>query len=110
MSVGCCLPLASACHKLVWELLTFLKYAQINFIQDDMHHDKLSETRSKAGRELVYCSLDRYNVGKHKLVTDSTSVVGLNVCAAPLRSPSLSSSSSVMAEAGTESTPTSRSA
>ena len=46
-----------------------------------MHHDKLSETRSKAGRELVYCSLDIYNVGKHKLVTDSTSVVGLNVCA-----------------------------
>ena len=45
-----------------------------------MHHDKLSETRTKAGRELVYCSLDRYNVGKHKLVTDSTSVVGLNVC------------------------------
>ena len=49
-----------------------------------MHHDKLSETRTKAGRELVYCSLDRYNVGKHKLVTDSTSVVGLNVCAGSL--------------------------
>ena len=25
VSVGCCLPLASACHKSVWELLTFLK-------------------------------------------------------------------------------------
>ena len=45
-----------------------------------MHHDKLSETLSKAGRELVYCSIDRYNEGKHKLVTDCTSVVGLNVC------------------------------
>ena len=45
-----------------------------------MHHDKLSETLSKAGRELVYCSIDRYNEGKHKLVTECTSVVGLNVC------------------------------
>ena len=47
-----------------------------------MHHDKLSETLSKAGRELVYCSINRYNEGKHKLVTDCTSVVGLNVCEA----------------------------
>ena len=53
-----------------------------------MHHDKLSETLSKAGRELVYCSIDRYNEGKHKLVTDCTSVVGLNVCAAPRDPPS----------------------
>ena len=37
-----------------------------------MHHDKLSETLSKAGRELVYCPIDRYNEGKHKLVTDCT--------------------------------------
>ena len=43
--------------------------AQINFIQDVMHHDNMSETQSMAGRELTYISSIGYIEDKHKPVT-----------------------------------------